>query len=221
MTCFRITSISLLFIATMAYTMTLIKQQHTRTPARTPEPPELKVIAPLQVFAGADKLLDPHNLQYVFEYYLLENLSVGLVRDNPKVAGGFEGICKRSFRQLSPRVWRFHLRDALFWSDGKPLEPRQIASSLERLPRHPGRHLARLIGLKSVIVNHEKRYLDLAFDFDVNRGVLEELSLPEASILSPQNLRDDWSVTSGFYSVSSFNPEKIRSSFGGTSMPTL
>ena len=110
MTCFRITSISLLFIATMAYTMTLIKQQHTRTP----EPPELKVIAPLQVFAGADKLLDPHNLQYVFEYYLLENLSVGLVRDNPKVAGGFEGILARSFRQLSPRVWRFHLRDALY-----------------------------------------------------------------------------------------------------------
>ena len=157
-------------------------------------------------------LLDPANTDSVWHYYLLENLAVGLIRDDVREPSGFQGALASRWFQQSPQEWRFELRAGLRWSDGQPMSGEQIAAHFERLSRSRSRHLQYLPRLSSaqVVPSREGSEAQLALHFSVptDQGLPHELSLADAALVHP----DDrfWKVTSGPYSVRAFDPEKQR-----------
>lgn len=172
------------------------------------QPKTLKVLFPFRVLRQDQRLLDPSNTHSVFEYYLLENLAAGLVRDDLSEPSGYRGVLAESWRRLSDREWVFLLRPDLKWSDGSPLTADQIAECFMRIRANPSRHMVYLNHLQ--IAAPDARNLRLVFDVPVNNGLLHELSLADAGIVSLENLNTGWNITSGPYAVKSYEPQATR-----------
>jgi len=51
----------------------------------------VKVLFPTKFLIPSNALLNPHNTETIWEYYLLENLSCGLVLDDSRSPDGFRG----------------------------------------------------------------------------------------------------------------------------------
>ena len=170
-------------------------------------PKILRVGYPLSFVERGGKLLDPTNTDTIYEFYLLENLSIGLVRDSSQSPSGYEPGLAQSWERLSPTRWVFELKRDLAWSDGTPIEAQAIADHIRSLSRKEHRHIVYLKRLRLVTVEDTRIILD--FDVPTNDGLIHELSLADAALLDPRNLAGDWRVVSGAYSVKSFEPDKM------------
>ena len=169
-------------------------------------PKILRVGYPLSFIQQGQKLLDPANTDSVYQFYLLENLAVGMVRDSSQSPSGYEPGLAQSWERLSPTRWAFDLKPNLAWSDGTPIEPQAIADHIESLGRREHRHIVYLKRLRHATV--EDRRIILDFDVPTNDGLIHELGLADAALLHPGNLADDWRIVSGAYSVEFFDPGK-------------
>ena len=153
-------------------------------------------------------IIDPADLSTTPEYYLLENLAVGLVRDDPTDPRTYRPVLATSWKQVDEKTWSFHLRDGLQWSDGTPITEEHIIANFKRFQTSHTRHLFYLKKLRSIEFDRSTRRLNLTFKVTTNSGLLHELSLADATILHPHNLTIGWEVTSGPYSVRSYDAQK-------------
>ncbi len=166
----------------------------------------LRVGYPLLFFREDQTILDPRNTESIYQYYLLENLAVGLVRDSSQSPSGYGPGLAESWERLSPTRWIFHLRSELAWSDGSTIDYATIAAHIESLSREKHRHIVYLKKLRSATI--ENQSLVLEFSSPTNDGLIHELSLADSALLHPDNLTKDWHVTSGPFSVESYAPGK-------------
>ncbi len=167
---------------------------------------EFHAISPLNFFSGEKFLLDPHNLNFIPEYYLLENLSSGLICSGknkyiPSLADSWD--------QVSNTEWIFKIRKNICWSDGSPISPEQILFHFNELKHKKYRHILILKNLDHIDWDAKKNHLYFKFKSLVNESLLRELCLAEAGILNTQNLKDDWATTSGAYFVESKNKDQL------------
>jgi ABC-type transport system substrate-binding protein len=166
-------------------------------PKPSPEIRTLKVVYPIRSFQNREILLDPRNTHTVWEYYLLENLAVGLVRDSLSDPRGYEPALAADWEQKSPKEWVFRIRDDLQWSNGDPISLEMIEAHLLGLAQNPARHTFTLKYLEKIETNKAKNEIHLKFQIPTNRSVLHELSLADASLVHPD--RYDFKITSGPY----------------------
>ena len=168
------------------------------------KPRELSVGFPLVLLRQDRSLLDPGDLDSVYAYYLMENLALGLVRDDSRSPSGYAGGLAESWERLSSSRWAFYLRPDLKWSDGTSIRPADVAAALLDLSRRRRRHILYLQRLSSARAEGRKIVLD--FKGPVNEGLVHELSLADAALVHPRAAKDGWRVVSGAYYVGSYVP---------------
>ena len=172
-------------------------QQAMRRPDLT-----LRVLIPVQFLISNNKLnVKPENLSSTFQYYLLENLAVGLVRDSASDPRGYVGGLAETWRRNGPKNWIFKLRNDLRWSDGSHIEGQEIALHLKSLSGRGSRHLQRMKHLVDAVYNGQVQEIEVSFDTEMGVEILSELSLADASLVSAANVDGDWTITSGAYSL--------------------
>ncbi len=166
----------------------------------------LRVFFPFKHLKADSTIIDPSNTASVYEYYLLENLGAGLVRDDVSDVRGYTGLLASHWEQLSPKHWAFVLKNGLKWSDGSDITSEQIRSHFEILKHRPSRHLLNLKNLDRVKYDPTKNTLHFHFKKITNVSLLHELSLADAVLIDHTNKTPNWKVTSGHYSVEDYNP---------------
>lgn len=164
----------------------------------------LEVLFPLWLFNPTQALLDPYNTENVFEYYLLENLACGLVRDSRKSPLGYEGCIADRFYQETPQSWTFHIKP-LRWSDGSFVTQQEIIEWIDNLRKKDTRHIQFLKLATSVAYDDKTRNLKIIFPFDVDTSLLHEMSLADSSLIPTNFESRGWSKTVGPYAVSKWD----------------
>lgn len=172
----------------------------------------LKALLPLQTFKSPSQpLIDHKNLNFIFEYYLLENLAARLLQDDTSSENTYRYELAETCYQKSPTEWHFPLKKNLFWSDGSPLTGEEIRENFLRISREDSRHLKLLKEISRVKYDKHRHTLILGFNIPVYlESLFHELALAEASILHPKNHQDDWSISSGAYFVNTRNPQGLH-----------
>lgn len=174
--------------------------------SQTMKPGVLRVGFPLVLLKADRSLLNPQDTDSVYQFYLLENLAIGLVRDDSRSPSGYVGGLVESWEQAGPSRWAFYLKKDLRWSDGTPIRPEDVAAHLRTLGGGRYRHIIYMKELEHVAVEGDKLLLD--FRTPVNDGLIHELSLADAALVHPRAAQDGWRVVSGPYSVASYDPGK-------------
>lgn len=169
---------------------------------------ELRVVFPFSVLRKESTLLDPDNTQFVQQYYLLENLAAGLVRDDPQDPKTYRPVLALKWESLNDQTWVFQIRPDLKWSDGSLITGQQIVDHFKRLKKSKARHIIYLKNIKNLQYDDSQNKLFLTFSKHVGSSLLHELSLADAALLHPTNLNKNWGVTSGTYSVIHYDPNK-------------
>lgn len=189
--------------------VTVVGIRLSKTPSK--EPFSIKPFLLFGFFREAQTLIDPRNTNTTTEYYLLENLTSGLVIDDKSNVDGYRGVFASSWHPEPNNGIRFQLKDHLHWSDGSPMKGAEIADSLRELSQSNARHITVLKNLSRIQYNEKENSLIFFFNHEINiASLLHELSLADAGILHPRNLVDGWSVSSGPYSVDHYS-KKDRS----------
>lgn len=170
---------------------------------------EFRVHFPLSVLKSDQSLLDPNNTETVWEYYLLENLSCGLVRDSKASPSGYEGCIAERFYQESPEKWTFQLR-SLYWSDGSKVLESEIKFWIDSLRSEEKRHIKILKHALSVVYEEEERLLKLHFPFPVGNEVIHEFSLADAGFFPKDFKSHGWGKTIGPYVVTEWSSERLN-----------
>jgi peptide/nickel transport system substrate-binding protein len=80
---------------------------------------------------GDVRAMDPYTLNETVQNSFLENIYEPLVRHNRKLEN--EPGLAASWQQLSPTVWRFHLRPGVLWQDGSKLTADDVVFSFKRI----------------------------------------------------------------------------------------
>lgn len=164
----------------------------------------LKVMFPIGVLKSSIALIDHENAETVWEYYLLENLSCGLVRDSRSSPAGYEGCLADKFYQEDPRSWTFQLKD-LAWSDGSKVSEIEIRTWIQNLRLMSHRHVQFLPRMKSVLFDPATKKLKLSFPFTVDSSILHELSLADSGLMPVDYHSKGWGKTIGPYFVKSWD----------------
>jgi MarR-like DNA-binding transcriptional regulator SgrR of sgrS sRNA len=169
---------------------------------------EISVIFRFGVLKDAPALLDPKNTENTSEFYLLENLACGLVRDSLTDPRGYAGCLAERWKQVSATEWTFWISKKIRWSNGTPITLEQIRTHLLDLKDHPTRHIQMLRKLKAVALNAEEHSLSLQFTTPMGEWLLHELSLADSGLLPPNYKNEGWGVTAGPYTVASYTPKQ-------------
>lgn len=164
----------------------------------------LNVIFPTGLLKSTASLLDPENTETVWEYYLLENLSCGLIRDSKTAPLGYEGCLAESFYQEDPQTWVFLLR-RLTWSDGTEVTFDEINSWISTLRAKTHRHIRFLPQVKTVKFDEANRTLRLTFPFPMDNSILHELSLADSGLMPTAYKTTGWGRTIGPFFVESWD----------------
>jgi MarR-like DNA-binding transcriptional regulator SgrR of sgrS sRNA len=164
----------------------------------------LNVIFPISRLKPEVALLDPENTESVWEYYLLENISCGLVRDSRDSSLGYEGCLAERFYQEDPRTWVFYLRD-LKWSDGSEVTSNEIENWFNNLRFKPHRHIRFLPLVENFEFDPKTRKLVLFFLRPMDHSVLHELSLADTGFFPSDYKKTGWSKTVGPYFVKTWD----------------
>lgn len=160
----------------------------------------IKILFPLTMLRPGQDLLDPQNTETIWEYYLLENISCGLVRDSQNSPTGYEGCIADRFYQENPQTWVFVLRN-LCWSDGSKVTDRQIVKWMQNLANKDKRHIQFLKHAQDISYDEKSRVLRIKFPFETDKTILHELSLADAGLFPDEYEVNGWSKTVGPYSV--------------------
>jgi hypothetical protein len=163
--------------------------------------------------------LRANDLESTWEYYLLEDLSLGLVRDDLREPSGYRGMLAESWHQLDDYSFEFKLREGIQWSDGSAMNCEQIRDSITHSLKTNSRHIFYLKDMENIECG--KNSLVFKLKSSIGSEILGELSLADLTILNSRNLRGDWSVTSGFYSLQIVqkNYELVSSKAGNLEWP--
>ncbi|MEA2790638.1 MAG: peptide/nickel transport system substrate-binding protein, partial [Acetobacteraceae bacterium] len=80
---------------------------------------------------GDVNAMDPATRQETVQLSFLANIYEPLVRRNRDL--GLEPALATSWEQVSPTVWRFHLRSGVKWQDGSPFTADDVVFTLQRI----------------------------------------------------------------------------------------
>lgn len=166
----------------------------------------LEVLFPLSALRAGNKIIDPFNIESIFEYYLLENLGVGLIRDDLSQPDGYAPLLASSWEKLNDSTWMFIIRPDLKWSDGSKITGEQLVRHFISLKKNNSRHLLYLKMLENVKFDQSTNALFLRFSQKVDRELLHELSLADAVLTYPD--ATDWCITSGPYFIKQYLPSE-------------
>lgn len=169
--------------------------------------PALKILFPVSLLKDGAALLDPDNTETIWEYYLLENISCGLVRDSKFSATGYQGCLADRFYQENSNTWVFHIPERN-WSDGTVVTSGEILDWIESLRTGNKRHIKYLSLADKVIYSEAERVLKIHFPFEMDATILHELSLADSGLFPSNYKTVGWSKTVGPYSVESWNYTK-------------
>ena len=158
---------------------------------------------PIKLLNRTDHLVDPQNLDSVYEYYLLENLGAGLVRDDASAPSGYRGELASEWKENIDGSWTFKIKPELKWSNAEPIELEAIAQLIKQLATQSSRHVTVLKQLKNISVNQKANTVTLHFDNSPGSALLHELSLAD-SVLVKTGIEEPFTVTSGPYFWNSF-----------------
>ncbi len=179
--------------------MQLFKSQNRKT---------LFVPYPNELFIADGRFsLDPENLYTIYEFYLLENLGIGLVKDDVQAPLGFSPVLADAWQRIDGETWRFKIKEDLYWSDGTSITLAQIRDHLYQLKAGKSLHITHLKFLKSIDVDAMNNSLTLYFTRSTEVDLLHELSLADAVLVHPYS--KNWSVTSGPYFVKKISDATI------------
>lgn len=154
----------------------------------------------LKDFKDGPELLDPHNIEFVSEYYILENLSCGLVRDSKQAPSGYVGCIAERFFQSDRKTWIFKIRK-LKWSDGTDVTKYEIQSWITGLKNNQSRHIQFMNKATYISYDEESRELKIGFHMDATPALLHELSLADAGLFPTNYKSAGWQKTIGPYVV--------------------
>lgn len=163
-------------------------------------PGTLQVLFPTSVLRPTVDLLDPDNTETIWEYYLLENLACGLVRDSQSSVTGYDGCIAEQFYQKDERTWAFKIGH-LKWSDGSDIVENEILNWLNGLTSTSKRHIQFLKLAEEIKYDSSSRTITMRFPFKVDQTILHELSLADASLLPSDYKTKGWAKTTGPYRV--------------------
>ncbi len=166
----------------------------------------LNVVFPVGLLKQDISLLDPENTESIWEYYLLENIGCGLVRDSQDSSLGYVGCLSEKFYQEDSHTWVFYLRD-LRWSDGMVVAPSEILEWMNDLRSKPHRHIRYLKRVDEISFEPTLRKLTLKFPFKIGISILHELSLADAVLLPSEYKILGWQKTVGPYYVEKWDIE--------------
>jgi MarR-like DNA-binding transcriptional regulator SgrR of sgrS sRNA len=155
------------------------------------------------------RLVEPADIDNVSQYYFIENLSVGLVRDDIQSTSNYTGMLASQWSQVRPDHWEFTLHPDLRWSDGTEITLEELKNWLQTLAKSNSRHLSALKKLARVETEEQKRKIHLYFENATNDSVLHELSLSDAVLYKTTNGHFNSQITSGPYWVESRTQDKI------------
>ena len=167
-------------------------------------PRNFKAVFPIHSLRPGPELIDPQNTNTVWEYYLLENLSCGLIRDSKNSTTGYEGCIADRFYRSDPNTWIFILRN-LRWSDNSSITKFEIEEWLNNLKSKQSRHIQFLKTADEIEYDENSRELKIHFPTTGNEAVLHELSLADASLYPSDYAQNGWKKTVGPYSVKSWS----------------
>jgi MarR-like DNA-binding transcriptional regulator SgrR of sgrS sRNA len=169
----------------------------------------LKVVFPIRLLQRNQSLLDPYNTETVWEYYLLENLACGLVRDSVASSTGYDGCLAENFYQPDPKTWVFKVKD-IRWSSGEPISVDEIDSWIHNLSTGNHRHIRYLKKARSIEFDPHSRLLTFKFDDPIGNVLLHELSLADATFIPTDFKKNGWHKTAGPYFVKLWKPDENR-----------
>ncbi|MBC7458267.1 MAG: hypothetical protein H7235_08320 [Bdellovibrionaceae bacterium] len=169
---------------------------------------ELKILFPVTLLKSGPELLNPDNTETIWEYYLLENISCGLVRDSKFSPTGYLGCVADRFFQENQRTWIFHVNPNLKWSDGSVVSANEITDWLEALKNSNRRHIKYLKLANKIVYNEADRIIKIEFPFAMDETLLHELSLADSGLFSADYKDNGWGRTVGPYSVETWNSQE-------------
>lgn len=166
--------------------------------------PTLKILFPVILLKEGPVLLDPDNTESIWEYYLLENIACGLVRDSKFSATGYEGCLADRFYQENPNTWVFHIPERK-WSDGTIVTTGEILNWIESLRQDSKRHIKYLKLADKIAFVETERNLKIHFPIEMDSTILHELSLADSGLFPSDYKTAGWSKTVGPYFVKSWS----------------
>jgi len=166
--------------------------------------PAFSALYLISVLNDGPELLDPQNTESVWQYYLLENLSCGLIRDSKTAPSGYEGCIAEHFFQPDPNTWIFKLRE-IKWSDGTQVSKSDIDSWMSKLRLENSRHIQFFKQVETVVFDENSRELRVHFRLPIANELLHELSLADASLIPKDYKTLGWGRTVGPYYVKSWS----------------
>lgn len=181
----------------MIFIATIVKKESMSEPA-------LKILFPVSLLKEGVELLDPDNTETIWEYYLLENISCGLVRDSKFSATGYDGCLADRFYQENSKTWVFHIPERK-WSDGTVITSNEIIGWIESLRTGSKRHIKYLSSSEKITFSETERVLKIHFPFEMDTTILHELSLADSGLFPANYKTAGWSKTVGPYFVESWN----------------
>jgi len=178
--------------------------------ARESKDDTLQVLFPIAYLKNDSRVVDVTSLKTIYEYYLVESLAAGLLRDTPNTHDGYTPLLAESWRQTRPNEWQFKIKANLTWSNGEPLTGEQIARHFGQIKNRESKHLLALRRLENISFESTGRILTMVFNGSTNSSLLHELSLADAVVTYPGPGGETWSVTSGAYSVVRYDPRALE-----------
>jgi MarR-like DNA-binding transcriptional regulator SgrR of sgrS sRNA len=169
----------------------------------------VQILFPVVLLKPGPDLLDPDNTETIWEYYLLENLSCGLVRDSKFSANGYEGCIAERFYQEDDNTWVFNIRQ-LQWSDGSQVTAQEVLTWIESLRSSSKRHIRFLKLADKVDFDEHSKQLKIHFPFKMDTMILHELSLADSGLLPTAFIEKGWGKTIGPYSVEEWTGSTLK-----------
>lgn len=154
--------------------------------------------------------INPQKTDTILQYYLVENMALGLVRD-VYVDGKLYGpAISDKWQRNGIYEWKFYYLKQKYWSNGTPITPEQIIDNLVRLSQVKSFHLQILKSMKNIEWLEKEKAFSLFFKNSVGEELLHELSLADAVLIHPED-HLKWKITSGpyFLDFQDFDTKKL------------
>lgn len=170
---------------------------------------KIKILFPTQLLKPAPTFVSATDTNTVFEYYLLENLAIGLLRDDLSEPDGFTPMLAKSWFKKN-NSWFFVIREDLKWSDGSFITLIQVYEHFKKLAKLETRHLKYIQKVAEIKKNEEKNTIEFIFKSEPPDNFLDELALSDAVITrNDQEDNNSWKKVSGPYFIKRFSDGKL------------
>ena len=97
---------------------------------------------------GDMRAMDPYTFNETVQNTFLENIYEPLVRHNRKLET--EPALATSWEQVSPTMWRFHLRQGVKWQDGSPFTAADVLFTFKRATGKNSQLITNVVSVKEI-----------------------------------------------------------------------